>query len=87
MNGNVLTYESLDVTVGTTRFNVGRDSSVGMASVYGLDGPGIESRWGRDFLHSSTPALGSTRCGFFRPKNPTASAGFEPAILGQHVNH
>jgi hypothetical protein len=29
-------------------------------------------------------------CGFFRPKNPTASAGFEPAILGtrgQHANH
>jgi hypothetical protein len=21
-------------------------------------------------------------CGFFRPKNPTASGGFEPAILG-----
>ena len=30
------------------------------------------------------------RCGFFRPKNPTASAGIEPAILGtrgQHANH
>ena len=29
-------------------------------------------------------------CGFFRPKNPTASAGIEPAILGtrgQHANH
>ena len=27
---------------------------------------------------------------FFRPKNPTASAGIEPAILGtrgQHANH
>jgi len=24
----------------------GRDSSVGMATRYGLDGPGIESRWG-----------------------------------------
>ena len=24
----------------------GRDSSVGIASRYGLDGPGIESRWG-----------------------------------------
>ena len=28
---------------------VGRDSAVGIATRYGLDGPGIESRWGRDF--------------------------------------
>ena len=33
-------------------------SSVGMATGYGLDGPGIESRWGRDFPHLSRPALG-----------------------------
>ena len=29
----------------------GRDSSVGIATRYGLNGPGIESRWGRDFPH------------------------------------
>jgi hypothetical protein len=28
---------------------VGRDSSVGIATRYGLDGPGIESRWGARF--------------------------------------
>jgi hypothetical protein len=28
---------------------MGRDSAVGIATRYGLDGPGIESRWGRDF--------------------------------------
>ena len=28
---------------------VGPGSSVGIATNYGLDGPGIESRWGRDF--------------------------------------
>jgi len=28
---------------------VGRDSSVGIATGYGLDGPGIESRWGARF--------------------------------------
>ena len=40
----------------------GRDSSVGIASLYGLDGPGIESRWGgRDFPHPSRPALGPTQ--------------------------
>jgi len=27
----------------------GTDSSVGIATDYGLDGPGIESQWGRDF--------------------------------------
>jgi len=31
---------------------VGRDSSVGIATCYGLDGPGIESQWGARF---STP--------------------------------
>ena len=33
-------------------------SSVGIATAYGLDGPGIESRWERDFPHLSRPALG-----------------------------
>ena len=41
--------------------HVGRDSSVGIATRYGLDGPGIESRWRRDFLHPSRPALGPTQ--------------------------
>ena len=40
---------------------VGRDISVGIATGYGLDGLGIESRWGRDFLHLSRPALGPTQ--------------------------
>ena len=37
---------------------VGRDSVVSIATCYGLDGPGIESRWGRDFTHPSRQALG-----------------------------
>jgi hypothetical protein len=36
-------------------------SSVGIATGYGLDGPGIDSRWGRDFSHLSRPALGPTQ--------------------------
>jgi len=40
---------------------VGQDSSVGIATRYGLDGPGIESRWGRDFPRPSRPALGPTQ--------------------------
>ena len=38
-----------------------RDSSVGIATRYGLDGPGTECTWGRDFLHPSRPALGRTQ--------------------------
>ena len=37
----------------------GPGSSVGIATGYGLDGLGIESRWGRDFPHLSKPALGA----------------------------
>ena len=39
---------------------MGRDSSVGIATRYWLDGPGIESRWGRDFPRPARPALGPT---------------------------
>ena len=39
--------------------NSGPDSSVDIATGYGLDGPEIESRRGRDFPHLSRPALGS----------------------------
>ena len=34
-----------------------RDSSVGIATRYGLDGPEIECRWWRDFPHLSRKAL------------------------------
>jgi hypothetical protein len=36
-------------------------SSVGIATAYGLDGPGIESRLGRDFPHLSRPDLRPTQ--------------------------
>jgi hypothetical protein len=39
----------------------GPGGSDGTATGYGLDGPGIESRWGRDFPHLSRPVLGSTQ--------------------------
>ena len=42
-------------------FERGRDSSVSIATRYGLDGSGIESRWGGDFPHPSRPALGPTQ--------------------------
>ena len=40
---------------------MGRDSSVRIATRYGLDGPGIESGCWRDFPHPSRPALGPTQ--------------------------
>ena len=40
---------------------IGPGSVVGIATGCGLDGPGIESRWGRDITHLSRPALGPTQ--------------------------
>jgi hypothetical protein len=41
----------------TTVLTVG----IGIATRYGLDGPGIDSRLGQDFPHPSRPALGPTQ--------------------------
>ena len=40
---------------------VGRGSSVGIATGYGLDGPGIDSGCERDLPHLSRPTLGPTQ--------------------------
>ena len=42
-------------------FRCGPSCVVGIATAYGLDDPGIEARWGRDFPHLSRPALRSTQ--------------------------
>jgi hypothetical protein len=51
--------------IQTFRFTIfkagGSGGSVGIETDYGLDCPGMESRWGRDFSHTSRPALGSTQ--------------------------
>ena len=51
--GNIICNHLIQLTT-----DVGRDGSIGIATRYRLDGPGIESRWGRDFPHLSRPALG-----------------------------
>ena len=47
-------------TVALTMY-CGPGRVVCIATGYGLDGPGIESRWERDFPHPSRPALGATQ--------------------------
>ena len=39
----------------------GRDIAVGITTRHRLDGPGIESRWRRGFLHPSRRFLGITK--------------------------
>jgi hypothetical protein len=65
--------------------SIGPGSSVRIATVYGLDGPGIVSRWGRDFPHLPRPALGPTQppvqwvCVFpGGRKRPGRDAGLSP---------
>jgi hypothetical protein len=45
----------------SARSAVGRGSSVGIATRYGLDVPGIESHWRRDIPHPSRPVLVPTQ--------------------------
>jgi len=40
---------------------VGWESVDGIATGYGLDGQGVKSWWGRDFLYPSSLALGPTQ--------------------------
>jgi len=47
-NGTLLHYATTTTTTTTTT-TCGPGSVVGIATGYGLDGPGIESRWGQDF--------------------------------------
>jgi hypothetical protein len=55
---SVLCYEHATLP---TCFGRGPGCVVGIATAYGLDGPGIESRWGRDFPQLARPALRPTQ--------------------------
>jgi len=52
----------------------GPGSVVGIATRYGLEGPGIEFPWGRDFLHLSRPAVGA------HPASCTMATGSFPGV-------
>jgi hypothetical protein len=62
---------------------VGRDSSVGIPTLYGLDGPWIEAQWRRDFPHPSRQAL------MAHPASYTMGTGFFPGVKrpGRDVGH
>jgi len=63
--------------------SVGRDSAVGIATRYGLDGPGIECRWGTRF---SAPVQTSSGT---HPASCKMGAGSFPGVkrLGRGVDH
>jgi hypothetical protein len=67
----------------STLINMGRDSSVGIATGYGLDGLGIESRWGaRFFAHVQTgPGVHPASC--------TMGTGSSPGVKrpGRDADH
>jgi hypothetical protein len=64
---------------------MGRDSSVGITTLYGLEGPGIKSRWGKNFPHPYIPIRDPTQppikwvLGFFPGvKRPRRGADHPP---------
>jgi len=73
-------YKDIYFTYYSSLRDVGRDSSVAIVTCYGLDGPGFESRWGRDFLQTRPGA---------HPASYTMGIGSFPGVkrLLRGVNH
>jgi hypothetical protein len=57
MQNTLKILKKLNINLEKVHFFGVPASSVGIATGYELDGPGIESRWGRDFPHLSRPAV------------------------------
>jgi len=52
-------YLKIEMHISYAKLNfVGQERSVGIANHYGLEGLGIQSRWGQGFLHPFRLALG-----------------------------
>jgi hypothetical protein len=49
------------IVYGVSTSPGGKGNSVGIVTRNELDGPGIESRWGRDFPHPPRPVLKPTQ--------------------------
>ena len=57
---------------------------VGIATRYGLEGPGIESRWGQDFPHLSRPAPRPTQPPGQRVPGLSRGQGGRSVVLTTH---
>jgi hypothetical protein len=57
----LVTHSVICEITGFHRTVGGPGRAICITTVDGLDGPGIESRWGQDFRHMSRPALGPTQ--------------------------
>jgi hypothetical protein len=79
----VYIYQPIWIKFGTGDVLVGRDSSVSIATRYGLDGPGIESRWGARFSAPVQTGPGA------HPASYTMGTGSFPVIKrpGRGVDH
>jgi hypothetical protein len=64
-------------------YGVGRESSVGIATRYGLGGPGIESQWGARFSAPVQTGRGA------HPASYTMGTGFFVGVMpsGSGVDH
>ena len=62
---------------------MGRDSVSGIATSYGLDGPGIESRWRRDFPHLSRAPCTMGTGSFSGVKRPGRGADNPPHLSAE----
>jgi hypothetical protein len=49
------------IFISDPKIKIDRDCVVDITTRYGMEGPGIESSCGRDFPHTSRPALGPTQ--------------------------
>jgi hypothetical protein len=66
-------------SIGMVNVNLGRDSSVGIGTRYGMDCPGIESRWGARF---SAPVHTCLRA---NPASYTVGTGSLTGVSGRGV--
>jgi len=55
---NILKSSISYINAGQYLYICDRNSSVGMATRYGLESPGFESRWRQDFPYPARPVLG-----------------------------
>ena len=70
---------------GSVCYVTGPGSVVGIATGYGLGGPGIESLRGRDFPHLSRPALGPTQLPVFPGRKERPGRDADPSLPSSAV--